>query len=231
MAKKKINTSGEGLENVENVLSKTEQFIEKNQKLLMGIILGVLIIVGGYWAFQKFYKKPLEKEALSQIFVAEQYFEVDSFKLALNGDGMYPGFVDIIEDYKNTKVGNLAKYYAGVSFLNIEQYDKAIEYLSDFKTKDPLLASETKGIIGDAYVEKGEYDKAIEYYLHATNNHENDFTTPIYLKKLGLVYEEKGNFENALAVYENILNNYSKSMEANSIEKYIARAKIKLGKL
>ena len=229
MAKNKKNTSGEGLENVENAFSKTEQFLEKNQKLLMGIVLGILIIVGGYWAYQKFYKKPMVLEAQSQIFVAEQYFEADSFKIALNGDGMYPGFVEIVEDYSKTKVGHLAKYYVGISYLNIGDFDKAIEYLSEFKTKDPLLASISKGAIGDAYVEKEEYDNAIEFYIQATEKNENNFTTPIYLKKLGLVYEEKGENEKALVVYENILNNYSKSQEATSIEKYIARTKTKVG--
>ena len=230
MASKKKNTSGEGLENVENALSKTEMFIEKNQKVLLGILAGIIIIVGGFWAYQKYYKIPQGEKALSQMFVAEQYFEIDSFKLALHGDGNYPGFIDIVDNYSNTKQGNLAKFYAGISYMHLHQYDEAIKYLSGFKTSDVIYASEKYGLIGDAYVEKKEYPKAINYYTKATEKNINDFTTPVYLKKLGLVYEEQGEYEKALKVYENISNNFSKTQDAASIDKYIERAKIKLGK-
>ena len=228
MAKK--NTSGEGIENVESALSKTEQFIEKNQKVLLGVLAAILLIVGGYWAYMRFYKKPLDQEALSQMFVAEQYFEIDSFKLAVNGDGNYPGFIEIADDYKNTKAGNLAEFYAGISYMHLHQFDDAIEYLSGFKTSDVIFASQKNGLLGDAYVEKKEYDKAISYYTKATNKNIDDFTTPIYLKKLGLVYEEQGDYENALKVYENIAENFSQTEDAASIDKYIERVKIKLKK-
>ena len=231
MAKKNKNVSGEGLENIENTLSKTEQFIEKNQKMMMGIMLGLLVIVGGYWAYMKFVKAPMEQEALSQMFVAEQNFEVDSFKLALNGYQTYPGFIQISEDYGSTKAGNLANYYAGVSYMNLGEFDKAIEYLSHFKTKDVMLGSISTGLIGDAYVEKGNFDKAISFYKQASSKNVNEYSTPIYLKKLGLIYEEKGDFKNALTAYQTIFENYKKSNEARTIEKYIARAKINIGEI
>ena len=56
----------------------------------------------------KVYVSPLEIEAQTEMFVAEQYFAKDSFNLALNGDGNYPGFIEIAEDYSVTKAGNLA---------------------------------------------------------------------------------------------------------------------------
>ncbi len=226
MAKKNKNTSGEALENIENSLSKTEQFIEKNQKMLMIVMAVLLVVVGGYWAFMKFVKAPMEEDALSQMFVAEQNFEVDSFKLALNGYQTYPGFVQITEDYGNTKAGNLANYYAGVSYMNLGEFDKAIEYLENFKTKDIMLGSISTGLIGDAYVEKGDLDKAINFYKQASSKNLNDYSTPVYLKKLGMVYEEKKDFNNALIAYQTIYDKYKKSNEARTIQKYIERAKI-----
>jgi len=228
---KKEKHGGESLENVENALSKTEQFIEKNQKTLMIIILALVVVVGGYWAFMKFYKAPLEEEVKSQMFVAERYFERDSFNLALNGDANYPGFLQIIDDYSSTKAGNLANYYAGVCYMNLKDYDNAIEYFKDFKTSDLLLQPITYGAIGDAYVEKGEASKAIEYYKKASSTNKNEFTTAVYLKKLGQLQEKEGNYKEALAAYEEIYNDFSKSTEARTIEKYIARVKIQLGEL
>jgi tetratricopeptide (TPR) repeat protein len=226
---KKEKTTTDSLENVESALSKTEHFIEKNQKVLMTIVLAIVVIVGGYWAYMKFYKKPLEEEVKSQMFVAERYFEKDSFNLALNGDANYPGFLQILEEYGSTTTGNLANYYAGVCYMNLNDYDNAIEFFSNFKTTDMLLEPITLGAIGDAYLEKGETEKAIDYYKKASITRKNEFTTAIYLKKLGQILEQEGKFEEALAAYEEIFNDYSKSTEARTIEKYIARVKVELG--
>jgi len=218
----------DGLESVEGALTKTEHFIEKNQKGLMIAVLAIVIIVGGYWAFMKFVKEPKEEQAKSQMFFAENYFEVDSFALALNGDGNYSGFLKIATDFSSTKAGNLANYYSGICYLHLGDYDNAIKYLEEFETSEMLLSSISKGAIGDAYIEKGEIDKGIEYYKKAVIANPNEFTTPIYLKKLGLTYEKQGKYQEALTSYNEIFTEYSTSTEARTIEKYIARVKIQL---
>ena len=94
MAKKKTTTD-HGFENVENVLSKTEKYIEENQKSLTIIVIIIALIIGGYLGYKKLYLAPTEIEAQSEMYVAEQYFEKDSFLLALEGDGSYLGFIDM----------------------------------------------------------------------------------------------------------------------------------------
>lgn len=233
MTKKKDieNTQGENIEAVENALSKTEQFIENNQKLLLGILAVILVVVGGYVLYEKFYKQPLNEEALTQMFMAEKYFERDSFKLALEGDINYPGFLGIIEDYGMTKSGNLSNYYAGVCYMNLGDYDAAIDHLNSFSTNDPMLDPISKGLIGDAYREKGELNDAIKYYKRAIESHLNDFITPLYLYKLGRTLEENEQNEDALKTYERILKEYPRSNEGRTIEKNIAAVKVKLGQL
>src|SRR6056297_3395769 len=133
MSKKKKDTQPEQFESVENVLTRTEQFIENNQKIITTVVLVIVILVGAYLLFTRYYLQPMENEAQGQMFRAEQYFAQDSFKLALNGDGNYLGFLDIIEEYGMSKSANLAEYYAGAYYLKLGQYDNAIEHLNDFK--------------------------------------------------------------------------------------------------
>ena len=228
-SKKNKEEKGQGFKSIEEGLSKSERFIEKNQKLIIYALAVLVVVVGLYWAYMKFYKQPRENEAIEQMFVAQQNFEVDSFALALNGDAAYPGFIQIIDDYSGTKAANLANYYIGVCYMNIGEFDKAIEYLKDFKTSDKILASEKIGLIGDAYVEKGEYEKSIKYYKNASSkDYSNNFSTPIFLKKLGLVYEKLERYEEALEVYEEVYFNYPRSNEARTIEKYVERTKLNM---
>jgi len=229
MAKKKKQvTKDPNLEVVENVLSRTEQWIEDNQRLLTIIIATIIVVAGGYIGFKKLYIAPMEREAQSQIFSAEQYFQQDSFRLALDGDGNFPGFLEIIDDYGFTKIANLSNYYAGVSYMNLGEYETAIEYLSDYKIKEDVIGPLAIGLIGDAYMELGENEKAIDHYLKAANHNENGFSTPIYLFKAGTTYEILGDFENALAIYERIKKDYKGSSEARDMDKYISRVSIKI---
>jgi len=211
---------------VGSTISKTEVYIENNRKILTYIVAGIVIIILGFIGYQKLYVAPLENEAYSQMFMAEAYFEKDSFKLALNGDGYYPGFLSIIDDYGVTKAGNLAKYYAGISYLQLGNFEEAISYLKKFKGKDIIVSSMAKGAMGDAYVELGDYKKAISNYNAAANNKSNDFSTPIFLMKSAYVHEKSGNFSEALKIYERIQKEYPNSVEGRKIEKYITRTKL-----
>jgi tetratricopeptide (TPR) repeat protein len=225
MAKKKIPTD-HGFENVENVLSKTEKYIEENQKSLTIIVLVIALITGAYLGYKKLYLAPREQEAQSEMYVAEQYFEMDSFMLALEGDGSYMGFLDIIDEYGITKCANLSNYYAGICYFKLGEYEEAIRCLKNFESDDIMVATVALGAIGDAYVELGELETAVEFYMKAADRKKNDFTSALFLKKAGIVYEELGNYKKALEVYEKIETHFPKSEESRDIEKYITRAKL-----
>ena len=129
MIKDKKNNQVDNLTEVESALTRTEQFLESNQKLISIIIGSIVVIAVGYLGLKKFYIEPRTKNAQDQMFMAQNYFEKDSFNLALNGDGTNLGFLDIIDDFGSTNAGNLANYYAGVSYLHMGQFDKAIDRL------------------------------------------------------------------------------------------------------
>ena len=224
MAKNK-SEKDETIVDVVEVYSKTERYIEENQKSLSIIIIAIVCIVGGFFAYKKLYVAPLEVEAQSQMFIAEKYFRTDSLNKAINGDGNYLGFLDIIDEYSVTPSGNLANYYLGICYLRLGNYESAIEYLSTYDSDDGMVSSIATGAIGDAYMELGETENALNYYLQAANNRRNDFTSPIYLMKAAMVHEELQQFEKAVAVYNDINDNFSETKEGLEVEKYLSRAK------
>lgn len=229
MASKK-NQQHDNLQNIENALTKTEQFIEDNQNYLLYGIGGIMLVVIAYLAFTRFYISPREKEAQTQMFMAEQYFEKDSFNLALNGDGNYLGFLDIINDYSITKQSKLARYYAGISYLRLGKFQDAIDNLNKFKSKDLILGPLAAGAKGDAFLELGDQDKALKEYKTAVDLSENELTTPTYLMKTGNLLEIMGQPEKAIPYYEKIRDKYPTSVEGQTIDKYIARINTKLNK-
>ncbi len=227
MAKKKKKQQEENIEGIEQTLTRTERYIEENQKSLSIIVLAILLIVGGYLAFQRFYVKPQEQKAQAQMFGAVQYFERDSFQLALNGDGNYLGFLQIIDRYSITDAANLAEYYTGISYLHLGEYDNAIKHLKQFESNDLIIAPIAMGAIGDAYVQKGNMKEGVEFYMKAAEMRDNDFTTPIFLMKAGKTYENLNQHDKALKAYERIKKEYAQSNEGRKIDKYITRVKLR----
>ncbi len=223
MSKKK--ETAKGIENVEQTLTKTEQFLEHNYKPLLYVLVGAVVLVGIFWLL-KLYTNKQNDEARSQMFMAEQYFGQDSLNLALNGDGNNLGFIDIAKEYRSTKSGKLANFYAGACLVHLGQYEEAISYLSKYKLKDEVLAPQAKGLIGDAKVEMGDLAAGIKNYLEAADMADNDFHSPIYLMKAGMLQESQGNYAEALKLYEQIKEKYPESNEGRSIDKYIAIVKL-----
>jgi tetratricopeptide (TPR) repeat protein len=225
MAKKIKAENSQGLKNVEETLTKTEQYLEENYKALLIALGSIVLLVGIFWLV-RLYQNKKNEEAQSQMYQAERWLEMDSLKLALNGDGNYLGFIDIASNYKITRAGNLAKYCAGICYLHLGQYQDAIDYLGKYSRKDKVIGSLATGAIGDAYIELGDLDKGVTKYVEAADLAKNAFNTPVFLMKAGQIYETQHKFTDAMKVYERIKTEYPESTEGTSIDKYIARVKL-----
>lgn len=220
---KQTEENEELIVDVQEVYSKTETYIDQNKNIITGIVIALIVVVGGYFAYNNFILAPKEIEAQKEMFMAEKYFSLDSMNLAIEGNAEFAGFIEIADQYGSTKSGNLANYYLGIAFLRNGEYESAIEALNQFDGDDAILGTIALGAQGDAMVELNDLEGAANRYEKAANRRENEFTTPLYLMKAGRVYELLGDNEKAFEVYSTIQEDYKNSAEGASIEKYIAR--------
>lgn len=221
----KKSTAEEVFNSLDETASRSEKFIEEHKSIIIGLVVGVIAVIGGYMSYTSYYVAPLQKEATNELFNAKKYFEQDSLRIALEGDGQYLGFIDIANDYGVTETGNIANYYAGVSYLKLGEYENAIKYLKKFSSNDKMLSSIAIGAIGDAYAQSKEFENALDYYKKAASNKENDFTSPLYLLKGGKIALKLEKYDVALDLFENIKSDFPKSKEGKIIDKFIAMAK------
>lgn len=218
---KKKNKTDIQLANIEQGLSKSEQFIEDNQKPISLIIAIIILVFLSAYSYNSFYKNPLNSKAQDELFVAEQYFEKANYRKALDGDDTFLGFSEICENYSNTTSGNLAYYYAGISHLRLGEFESAIKKLEKFKSKDPILLSIAKAGIGDAFSEIGQTNESIEYYKKAISVTQNETITPFFLIKCAQAYEKLEDYSNAKSCYTKIKTDFPNSNEAKNIEKFL----------
>ncbi len=203
--------------------SKLEEFIDTRRNLLLGIAVVILLAAAGiyYWNSQRTAKSESAREVM---YKAVQFFETDSLNKALNGDGLYPGFLEIESTYSGTREANLAKYYIGVIHVRQGNLDEGIQYLKEFDKSNTLLGVSAYTALGYAHEDTGDPNAAADYFEKAANAvKDNEFTTPTMLMQAARNYELAGNTSKAKSLYERIKEDYPNSTEGLTIDKYIGR--------
>jgi tetratricopeptide (TPR) repeat protein len=207
----------------------SNDFIKENQTSLSFIAGGIVVLLLLFFGYQRFYLAPRAEKATNEMFKAEQYASIDSLERAIEGDGSYPGFEEIAKEYSNTKSANIANAYLGGLYLREGKFQEAVNALEKYSTTgSPVLDPLITGLLGDAYSELKDYKKAANQYSKAAEQNLNDFTSPLFLKKLGLVNEAQNDFKAALNAYNRIKKHYPNSFEASQVDAYIARAEARL---
>ncbi len=214
----RITTVEEG-----NPLVNLQSRYEQKKKGINTIITVVLLLIIGFFAYQKLYKAPQETKAANAVVDAQHYFEADSINKALNGDGQHPGFLKVMKKYSGTPTANLCHYYAGICYLKTGDFKNAIKHLEDFNGKGTIAEKAAYGALGDAYMESGNIKKGIENYNKAAADKNDAVLTPMYLSRAGMAYEKNGQTEEAKKAYIRVRDEFPQSMQARDMDKYLAR--------
>ena len=226
MAEEQEQVITEGQEEVLDIWHKIEFWFEENkQKVALGGGIMAVLIVAIVFIFAK-WLPDRNLKAEREMFPAEEVFRKDSFDIALNGNGLVKGFLDIKKKYSFTKSANLANYYIGICYLNKKDYKNAVDYLNSYSTSDPILGAAKLNAIGDACADQNKCDDAASYYRKAADFSDNEQYTPYYLLKLGMYYEYQKKYKEAKEIYAKVKEKYPQTREGQEVEKYLARVNI-----
>jgi tetratricopeptide (TPR) repeat protein len=207
-----------------NIADRFDAFWNKYGKRTGYVLLGIIILVAGFLGYKYMVSDPNEAKASEAIFHAEEYYRMDSLKLALNGDNANAGFLKIISRYGGTRAANLAHFYAGVCYLKTGDFNNAVKYLKDFSTSQKQVEARAHGSLGDAYSELNKKEEAVEEYKKAgTLFEKDDVLSPEYLFRAGYLYESMGKNKEAIEMYQAIKDKYPNSEKGRGINNYLGR--------
>jgi predicted negative regulator of RcsB-dependent stress response len=212
------------LEAEKNPVDQFQLFWERSGKTVSYGLLVIVLVVGGWLGYKYFISEPKEKKASEAMFRAEEYYRLDSARLALNGDNINAGFLKIISRYGGTKAANLANFYAGSCYLKLGDFNNAVKYLKDFSSSVEQVQIRAYGMLGDALSEQNKKQEAAEQYKKAGTYFEKDnLFSPEYLFRAGYLYESMGKNQEAIEMYQLIKDKYPASQRGYDIDKYLAR--------
>ncbi len=205
-------------------LLKAKNIFEKYAKPVAILVAAVIVVVGGWYSYKTFIVAPNEEKASLSMYKAEEYFRMDSSKLALNGDGVHKGFIYIINNFGGTKAGNLAKYYAGICYLKTGDFNNAVKYLEGFSTSAKQIQMMAYGTLADAYSELGKKEDAIKKYQEAATTFTNDeVNSSEYLFRAAALSEINGNTQQAVELYKKLKSQFPNTQHGRDADKYIHR--------
>jgi TPR repeat protein len=159
--------------------------------------------------------------------------EIDSIRLAVQGDANFEGYEAIASNYSGTKVADRAHFWCGVYYRDIaKDYSAALEHFKQASFDDQAMSVELTGCIGDMYVMSNDLEQGASWLEKAAKqanaSDSRDFTGPLYNLKASKVYMELGNDSKAQALLQYVVDTYDKrSPEYGDSEKLLALLKAK----
>lgn len=201
-------------------ITKTEAFFDKYKKQLIGGVVAIIVIIAGIILCNTYYLTPRANKASTELAKSQMLFDQQQYDKAL------PGFQKVADEYGSTDAGNLAQLYIGICQANLGKWQEAVNALESFSGKgDQMISPAAEGALGNAYANLNQLDKAVEHLKKAADMADNNTLSPVFLIQAGEILESQGKKADALKLYEQVKEKYQNSMQYQSIDKYIERAK------
>jgi tetratricopeptide (TPR) repeat protein len=215
----------QNLEGGEAAIAKAKDFWTRYNKPIIAVCAAIILLGGGWLVYQKFFKNPNEKKADEAMYMAESYYRKDSFRLALNGDGQNWGFEKIISKYGGTKAGNLAHFYAGICYTNLDDNANAVKHLKKFSTSSKQAQQTAYKLLGDNLADMNQPKDALDYYKKAAHYFEDDkaASAAALFSAAYLADKVLKDSKEAITLYKELKEKYPTQNEGRSADLYLAQ--------
>lgn len=203
-------------------LEKIQKYVEKNNKMVMGVAIGVIAITAIFFIAKHFISKGIEASntqasvSLSRVL---PFYQVGEFQTALDGDPQNKvrgqeviGLKKIAEEFSGTDAGKTAALFAGNCYLGMFDYKSAMKYFEmAAKSESDLVKEGANAGLGACSSEDNKLDDAVKYYEKASTLAITPAEKQRYMLYAGLVYEKKNDKEKAEKFFREILNDMQRT--------------------
>ncbi len=200
-------------------------FYAKNKKNVQIAGGALVVIIGGWLAYQFLYLNPRNKEANEALWRVEQWVELDSMDWVLQGNGEFIGAEELMNKYSGTVAAEKAKYYAACAKRNNGDFQGALDLFKDVDFNDNTVGVQAIGNAGDMYVELGQLDDAADWLQKAAKKamsaDSKDALAPVYLMKAARVQVERQDFAAAKELLQEVVDNFKRSQEIGEAQKML----------
>ncbi|MBK7106054.1 MAG: tetratricopeptide repeat protein [Ignavibacteriae bacterium] len=201
---------------------KTQGFFEKNQQyLLIGVGIIAAIVLAVFWYNSKVEDDNLQ--ATTQLASIIPLYENGQYQKAIDGEPgtNVVGLTSIVDNYGSTEQGEIAKMYLANCYFSLGNYQKAMEFYSDYSGDSDLYKASS--LAGQAACNEmlGNYEDAADDYEKASKIVKIESQSATYLLSAGKNYLKSNSAEKAKELFEKIKNDYKNTTSAREIDRFL----------
>lgn len=198
---------------------------ETNKKIVNGVLTGVVVIAIIVVAYMNNVNSNNVK-ANTELGKVVTYYDQGKFDLAISGNLQenIRGLQSIVDDYGNTKAGELAKFYLANSYFAQGDYDKAVKYFLSVSVSDELITASALSGAASCYEAKKDFEKAAATFEKAAYKSAKDVNVAENIFHAARNYLAAGNKEKASELFKKVKKEYPTSIVAREIDRWIAQA-------
>lgn len=201
-------------------VGKVNSFYQNNKTAILSVLVALTVIVGSLIGYS-FYSESQEERAQVLLSEAEAYYTNGDYDRALNGDDadFTLGMIQIADNFSGTDAGNLATYYASVSYFKLGLYEDALGYIKKYDTPDGILGVGSLSYYGSLLYHLEMYPESAMKFERAAEWDDNDSTTPYNLLQAAKAHHKAANIERAVELIDEILEDYPNSTQLAEVQR------------
>jgi TolA-binding protein len=164
------------------------------------------------------------ERAMAEIGQVRELFDQGQYQAAIDGvpERNIPGLKSIVDNYGNSKGGDLARFLLASAYYDLGKYDEALAQFEAFSPSDELLATSRYAGIAQCYEGKKNYSEAAGYFEKAGGKYPKEVTAAENLNNAARNYALAGNKEKSLELYKRLKKDYPTSQYARDADRFIA---------
>ncbi|CAN5624744.1 hypothetical protein BH23BAC4_BH23BAC4_17720 [soil metagenome] len=197
-------------------------FLEEHRTLLIAGAVGLILLIGGIFAFQM-YRSGQEDRAAELLASSLPLYEAGEFAAALEGQEGEPGLREVADRFGSTPSGNIARFYTGNALFELGQYGEARDYFQRVSGRTNIISASALDGRAAAYEADGDHARAARLYEQAADAYNVDAIAPERLLNAARNYEAAGDHSAARRAYEKIENDYPETTAGRNVQIHLAR--------
>jgi tetratricopeptide (TPR) repeat protein len=204
--------------------AKVTNFYEQNKRnISIGITALVALIIIGVIYFKN--KAENNDRATAQMSQVRPYYDNGQYQPAIDGapERNIAGLKSIVENYGNSRSGEIARFYLADCYFQLGKYDEALKNFEDFSPSDDMLAASRFAGIGACQEVLGKYQDAAENFEKAAGKQKTEASAAEDYANAARTYALAGDKERALELYKRLKKSYPTTAQGREAERFITQ--------
>ncbi len=197
-------------------------FYTENKRVIsiVGGIVAVLVIALIIYGRNRSENNVGASTALGSVI---QLFDNGQYQLAIDGipERNIKGLKAIVDDYGNSHMGDIGRFYLGNAYYGLGKYSEALEQFKKFSPSDDGLEVSRLSGIGCCYEGLGQYKEAAENFEKAGMKDPKNPSSAENLSNAARDYAKAGQKEEALDLLRKLKKDYPATTYGRDAEKEI----------